>query len=64
MQAVSVTATTITTLVSSQSPSAAGQPVTFAATVTPNGSGTPTGSITFTDQSTNQSLGNIPLNGN
>jgi hypothetical protein len=39
------TATT-TTLLSSQNPSSAGQPVTFTATVTGNG-GTPTGTVTF-----------------
>ena len=42
---------TYTTLTSDANPSATGQPVTFAATVTPvsPGSGTPTGTVTFYD---------------
>ncbi len=44
------TATT-TTLSSSLNPSLAGQSVTFTATVTPQGSGTPTGTVTFVDGS-------------
>jgi Bacterial Ig-like domain (group 3)/Hypothetical glycosyl hydrolase family 15/Domain of unknown function (DUF4214)/SdrD B-like domain len=38
-----------TTLATSQNPSLYGQAVTFTATVTPNGSGTPTGTVTFDD---------------
>jgi len=55
------TATT-TTLVSSQNPSNFGQSVTFTATVTGNG-GTPTGNVTFTDQTTSQTLGTVTLSG-
>jgi len=43
--------TTTTTLSSSANPSAAGQPVTFTASVTSPG-GTPTGAVTFSDGST------------
>jgi hypothetical protein len=42
-------ATSTTTLTSSQNPSTHGQPVTFTATVAPEFSGTPTGSIVFKD---------------
>jgi uncharacterized repeat protein (TIGR01451 family) len=53
---------TTTTLASSVNPSNAGQPVTFTATVAPTGgSGTPTGSVTFTDGGT--TLGTVPLSG-
>jgi uncharacterized repeat protein (TIGR03803 family) len=44
------TATTLT-LTSSVNPSAKGQPVTFTATVTPQGAGTPTGTVSFFDNS-------------
>jgi Bacterial Ig-like domain (group 3) len=47
----SVTTPTLTALTSSANPSAPGQSVTFTATVTAT-SGTPTGSVTFTDGST------------
>jgi hypothetical protein len=40
---------TTTSLVSSANPSTFGQSVTFTATVTPTGGGTPTGTVTFTD---------------
>jgi hypothetical protein len=50
---------TTTALVSSVSPSAAGQPVTFTATVSGTG-GTPTGTVSFFDSST--SLGTGTLN--
>jgi hypothetical protein len=40
---------TTTALASSLNPSRSGQPVTFTATVTPSGSGTPTGTVTFFD---------------
>ena len=40
--------TTTTTIASSSNPSSFGQSVTFTATVTPQGSGTPTGTVTFT----------------
>jgi uncharacterized repeat protein (TIGR02543 family) len=44
------TAMTTTALLSSANPSAPGQPVTFTATVSPaSGSGTPTGTVTFSD---------------
>jgi hypothetical protein len=61
---VTLIAPTTTTLTSSQNPSMVGQPVTFTATVSSSSGGTPTGSITFTDQSTSQLLGNVPLSGN
>jgi large repetitive protein len=51
---------TSTGLVSSLNPSVSGQSVTFTATVSSTG-GTPTGSITFTDQTTNQTLGTVQL---
>jgi hypothetical protein len=47
---------------SSVNPSTIGQSVTFTATVTGSG-GTPTGNVTFTDQTTSQTLGMIPLGG-
>lgn len=53
-------AATSTGLVSSLNPSVSGQSVTFTAKVSSTG-GTPTGSITFTDQTTNQTLGTIQL---
>jgi uncharacterized protein (TIGR03437 family) len=56
-QAVGVTATT-TTLISSANPSAVGQLVTFTAVVSGSG-GTPTGTVTFKDGTTN--LGSISL---
>src|SRR5439155_4115319 len=40
---------TTTTVASSVNPSVLGQPVTFTATVTPGGAGTPTGSVSFFD---------------
>ena len=49
---------TSTTLTSSPSPSAYGQPVTFAATVTAN-SGTPTGVVVLFDGTTSVSRGNL-----
>jgi hypothetical protein len=45
-------ATTTTTLISSQNPSKAGQPVTFTATVKPQFSGTVKGTVTFYDGTT------------
>ena len=53
--------TTSTSLSSSLNPATTGQAVTFTATVTPDGSGTPTGSVTFEDGST--SLGSAALSG-
>jgi large repetitive protein len=53
-------AATSTGLVSSLNPSVSGQSVIFTATVS-SSSGTPTGSVTFTDQTTNQTLGTIML---
>jgi len=52
---------TVTMLTSSSNPSAFGQSVTFSATVSPKGAGTPTGSVTFRDGS--RILGRSPLNG-
>jgi uncharacterized repeat protein (TIGR03803 family) len=45
-------ATTTTTLVSSQNPSSSGQSVTFTASVSPQFSGTPTGTLVFYDGTT------------
>lgn len=45
-------AATTTTLTPSASPAQFGQPVTFTATVTPGETGAPTGTVTFTDGST------------
>jgi large repetitive protein len=52
-------------LASSQNPSALGQSVTFTATVSavPPGMGTPTGSVTFVDQTTSQTLATVALIG-
>ena len=50
-----------TTITSSSNPSNFGQSVMFTATVTPKGSGTPTGTVTFSDGAT--TLGTSPLNG-
>ena len=52
---------TTTTITSSSNPSNFGQSVMFTATVTPKGSGTPTGTVTFSDGAT--TLGTSPLNG-
>jgi len=52
---------TTTTIASSLNPSVFGQPVTFSATVTPKGSGTPSGTVKFREGST--ILGTAPLNG-
>jgi hypothetical protein len=54
-------ATTKTTLTSSQNPSTYGQPVTFTATVAPQFSGTPTGSVVFKDGT--KTLKTVALNG-
>jgi hypothetical protein len=52
---------TSTTLISSANPSGAGQSITFTAsvTVTPPGSGTPTGTVTFTDGATTLGTGTL-----
>jgi len=52
---------TTTAIVSSLNPSNFGQAVTFTATVTPQGTGTPTGTVSFFDGTTN--IGNSSLNG-
>ncbi len=52
---------TTTSLASSVNPSASGQPVTFTATVSSSGSGTPTGTVTFSDGPV--LLGSAPLTG-
>src|SRR5262249_46689596 len=49
-----------TTLVSSPNPSAFGQSVTFTATVSGTGA-VPSGTVTFTDQTTGQTLGTVNL---
>ena len=58
-----VKANTTTALTSAPNPSSLGQPVTFTAyvTVTPPGSGTPTGNVTFYDGST--AMGTVALDG-
>ena len=50
---------TTTALASSPNPSSFGQAVMFAAAVTPQGGGTPTGTVTFFDGTTR--IGNFPL---
>jgi hypothetical protein len=59
---VVIAGSTTTALVSSQNPSTINQSVTFTATIDHILGGVPTGSITFTDQSTGQLLGTVPLN--
>jgi hypothetical protein len=51
-----------TTVTSSENPSDKGDSVTFTATVTASGGGTPTGSVTFVDNGT--PLGTVPLDSN
>jgi hypothetical protein len=58
-QKVGTATATTTSLISSVNPSTAGQSVTFTATVTPNGSGTPTGQITFADGATTLSSASL-----
>jgi YVTN family beta-propeller protein len=52
MSGTGVQATTTTAVTASVNPSSPGQQVTFTATVTPQGSGTPTGTVTFNDGAT------------
>lgn len=52
---------TTTAIASSQNPSRVGQPVTLTATVTPQTSGTPTGTVTFTQNG--NLLSTVPLSG-
>ena len=54
--------TTTTAVTSAPNPSTIGQQVTFTATVTSSG-GTPTGTVTFTDSTTNTTLGTVALGG-
>src|SRR5207302_9460672 len=63
LQSVGNQVPTTTTIGSSSNPSVWGQPVTFTANVTvnPPGSGTPTGTITFTDGT--DTLGSVTLGG-
>src|SRR5262249_19636487 len=56
-------ALSFTTLPSSAATTVLGQAVTFTATVQPNASGTPSGSVDFFDVSTNTDLGSVPLSG-
>ena len=51
----------VLTLTSSQNPSAVNQPVTFTASIVHDFAGVPTGTISFTDQSTGQLLGSFPI---
>ncbi|MGA3193907.1 MAG: Ig-like domain repeat protein [Terriglobales bacterium] len=55
------TKATTTKVASSNNPSSLGQAVTFKATVTPQGNGTPTGTVSFLDGSA--SIGNSPVSG-
>ena len=55
-------ASTTTALASGLNPSISGQPVTFTATVTPQGAGVPTGSVTFNDGAT-AICSNVAVNG-
>ncbi len=55
-----VTATTSTTVASSLNPSIVGQPVTFTASVSSSGSGTPNGTVAFKDGGT--TLATVSLN--
>jgi hypothetical protein len=55
---------TTTTLASDGTPAAYGQTVTFTATVAGQYGGTPTGSVDFFDETTNQDLGSYPLGDN
>jgi len=57
---VTITPST-TTLQSSLNPSKLGQSVSFTATVSGNGTTPVTGSVTFTDQTTGQTLGSVTL---
>lgn len=57
------TLSTTTALTSSSNPSAYGQSVTFTATVTPGGSGTPTGNVTFYDATYSANLCIVALSG-
>jgi len=54
-------ASTTTVLISSQNPSNSGQPVTFTATVKPQFTGTPAGTVTFKDGTT--TLATVTLSG-
>jgi Bacterial Ig-like domain (group 3) len=56
-------ASTTTALTSSANPSAFGQSVTFTATVTATGGGTPTGTVTFKDGSTTLGTGTLSTSG-
>lgn len=61
--ATPVSKASATALSASANPSLHGQSITFTATVTPSqGSGTPTGSVLFSDGNT--TLGSLPLDGN
>ena len=55
------TKATTTKLVSSKNPATFTQAVTFTATVTPQGKGTPSGTVSFFDGASN--IGSSPLNG-
>jgi hypothetical protein len=57
-------AATTTALASSPNPSKSGQTVTFQATVTPAFAGTPTGSVTFRDNTTATVLGTAAVSSN
>ncbi|MDQ3814373.1 MAG: Ig-like domain-containing protein, partial [Armatimonadota bacterium] len=54
---------TTTTLTSSANPSSAGQAVTFTATVSESGAGTPTGTVTFREGNTTLGIGTLDASG-
>ena len=56
---ISLQLTTTTSVVSSVNPSVFGQSVTFTATVTPSGSGTPSGKVTFMDGASTLGTGTL-----
>jgi len=61
-QTVNPNASTVT-LTSSPNPAAFGQSITFTATVTSGGSGTPTGTVTFKDGTTTLGTGTLNTSG-
>jgi hypothetical protein len=56
-------ALSFTTLTTGAATTLLGQKVTFTATVRPDGTGTPSGSVDFFDATTNTELGRVPLSG-
>src|SRR5690349_18433232 len=60
-QAAGTTPSSIPTFTSSANPSTTGQSVTFTATVSGNGAGTPTGTVDFFDFGTGTDFGTVTL---